>query len=799
MFSSKLFGGASIEGADGPLTGRVAQRRRLGLLALLAASPERGLSRDKLVAYLWPEHDSERARHALSDSVYHLNKVLGGDAVLTIGSELRLNPAVLACDVREFREAIETEAWEAAVRVYAGPFLDGFHLPDAIEFERWAETERGRLAAQYAGALEALARQRAASRDLTGAVSAWSRLADHDPYSSRYAIALMGALAAAGNRAGALRHARLHAQMLKQEFGTEADAEVVALAERLRAEPAAVAREATPPDSDAPAAATPPRDEASAATDVGGDPGDAAESQRSPGSDDPVTSPVVASVSPGPSSSGRYRRARDRALVVGAVLVVMIIAAWTLWPRLEPTVAAPTSRARIAVLPFDNLSANEENRYFADGITEDILTNLAGIPDLVVVSSPPAPAGTDPPKAIAEIARELGVDYVLRGSVRRADEQVRITAQLVDARVNAHVWAETYDHRLEDIFAVQSEIAKRVAAELDAEIASGVEERIERAPTEDVVAYNLYLRGRYYWHRRTEADLRESVRFFERAVARDSGFARAWAGLADAYAVLAFYDYLPPATAYPDAKQAADRALAIDPLLAEAHASLGYIALYYDWDWVKAEASFQRSIELNPSYSIAHQWYGNHLMAMGRFDEAAREMSRAREVNPLSLIANGALALVYFYAGRFSDAVQQSELALEMDADWDLGHLWRGQAYEELGRTDDAIASLRRATELSGRSGISVAALAHAYATAGAREPALELLAELVDFGGYRPAFEIAKVHLALGDPDQAVEWLERAYEEHAHSMAFLRVDPQLDALHSHPRFIRLLERVGLD
>ncbi|MGH7577335.1 MAG: AfsR/SARP family transcriptional regulator, partial [Longimicrobiales bacterium] len=213
MFSFKLFGGASIEGADGPLTGRVAQRRRLGLLALLAASPETGVSRDKLMAFLWPEHDPERARHALSDSVYHLNKVLGGDAVLAVGGELRLNPAVLACDVRAFEEAIEAEAWDAAVQLYSGPFLDGFFLSGAIEFERWVEVQRERLASQYAAALESLASQRAAGRDVTGAVSAWSRLAAHDPYSSRYAIGLMVALAAAGNRAAALRHARIHAQL----------------------------------------------------------------------------------------------------------------------------------------------------------------------------------------------------------------------------------------------------------------------------------------------------------------------------------------------------------------------------------------------------------------------------------------------------------------------------------------------------------------------------------------------------------------------------------------------------------
>lgn len=447
MFSFRLFGGASIEGADGPLTGRVAQRRRLGLLALLAASPETGVSRDKLMAFLWPEHDSERARHALSDSVYQLNKVLGGDAVLAVGVELRLNAAVLACDVRAFQEAIEAEAWDDAVQVYAGPFLDGFFLSDAIEFERWVEAQRERLAGQYAGALESLANQRVAGGDVTGAVSAWSRLAAHDAYSSRYAIGLMEALVAAGNRAAALRHARIHAQLLEQEFGTEPDLEVVALVQRLRTPPAPADHEAEQVESVAPAdeAVTPP-----ASADPGSAPLEAGLV------DDHVASLPPASTA-SPSAEAGRRRVPNRVLGAGVALVIALIVS-IIWIKPEPTASSPSSRGRIAVLPFDNLSMNEENRYFADGITEDILTNLAGIRDLLVVSSAPALADARPLKSVPEIARQLSVDYVLRGSVQRADERVRITAQLVDARTDAHAWAATYDHRLEDIFAVQSEI-----------------------------------------------------------------------------------------------------------------------------------------------------------------------------------------------------------------------------------------------------------------------------------------------------------------------------------------------------
>jgi TolB-like protein/Tfp pilus assembly protein PilF len=455
----------------------------------------------------------------------------------------------------------------------------------------------------------------------------------------------------------------------------------------------------------------------------------------------------------------------------------------------------------VAVLPFDDLSADDANRHFADGVTEEILTNLARVGDLRVIARASVMPYRNTDRPVAEIAEELDVSHVLEGSVRRVGDRVRISAQLIDAGTNAQMWADSYDRRLEDVFAVQSDIATRVAEALQAELTADVAERIEKAPTDDLEAYNLYLRGRYFWHRRTEEDLRASARFFERALKRDSGYARAWAGLADAYSVLAFYDYLPPRKAYPRAKAAARRALAIDETLGEAHASLGYVTLYHGWDAARAEAAFRRAIELNPSYSVAHQWYANHLVATGRFDEAVREMSRAREVNPLSLIANGALGWVYYYAGRHEEAVEQCDRALEMDPDWDLGHLWKGLALEEMGRTDGAIASLRRAVDLSERSGITVAALAHALASAGETAEARELLSDLVRAGHegrYQPSFEIAKIHVALGEPDEALRWLEQALEERSHSMVFLEVDPQLAPLRSVPRFRRLVERVGL-
>lgn len=771
-FLLRFLGGATIEGPEGPLTGRAAQRHRLALLALLAATPG-GLNRDKVIAYLWPESPDDRARRLLSDSLYRIQKALGERAVQAAGEELRLDPDAVPSDVAAFMMAREHGDWQRAVDAYAGPFLDGFHLANAAPFEDWADGERRRFAQAYLDALEGLAEAHTEAGDRAAAVACWRRCAAQDPYNSRIAVRLMEAYEAAGNRAGALRHARIHEQLLEQEFGTAPAPDVLSLTARLR-------------DASSDSAAVAEQE---------GRPTDRPERSPSPGPSEPTEPPAIR---PAPTAP---RRPLLRRRQWSAVIVVLVVAAGLWWVIRSTTAPAATGPPSVAVLPFTNLSDDDESLYFADGITEDILTDLSRLVGLRVVARSSVMPYRNANRPLDEIARELGVTHVLQGSVRRSDDAVRIAVQLVDVEQEANIWAQSYDRPLADIFAVQSDIARRVAGALHTRLTSGAAARLDRVPTDDVVAYNFYLRGRYFWHRRTQADLADAAGFFQRAVERDSAYAQAWAGLADAYAVQAFYDYRAPAEAYPEAKRAALRALALDETLAEAHASLGYVTLYYDWDAAGAEASFRRAIELDPSYSIGHQWYGNHLVATGRFDEAVRAMGRAREVNPLSLIANGALGFVHYYAGRDREAVAQIDLALEMAPDWDIGHLWRGQALDGMGRTDEAIATLSRAVELSGGSGITVAALAHAYATAGATDDARALLADLIEDrsgGQYRPSFEIAKVYVALGEHAEALRWLERAYDEHSHSMVFLEVDPQLAPVRQDPSFRRLVERVGL-
>lgn len=777
-FQIRTLGGASLEGPDGPVTGRAAQRHRLALLALLADAGPGGLSREKLAGYLWAESRGDRARRLLSDSVYRICRELGDEAIAATGEVLRLAPRVLASDIARFREAFDREDWAAAVEAYGGPFLDGFHLPDAVEFERWQEDTRAELARQHAAALEALARRIADDGDAREAAALWQRRAALDPYDARVALQLMRALDAAGNRAAALRHARLHAQLLESEFGTGPDPDVTALADKLRAAPEAETERAQPTQRPARPSGVPAAERSIVSGPASG------------------TDLVFAVERDGP-----FPRRATVVVALFAVAVLTFAGAWIMG-RGGPDVApvSETGRIAIAVLPFDDLSGDEQGLFFTEGVTEDVLTRLSTVEGFSVIARASVMPYRDSPKSLPVIGEELGVRYLVHGSVRHASTGVRITAQLVDARTNANVWAQSYDREVEDIFAVQSDIAMRVTAALEARLTPRAAADMDRVPTEDLAAYEAYLRGRFQWHLRTEEGLRRSVDFFEDAVGRDPAYARAWAGLADAYAVLAFYDYLPPGEAFPKAADAALRALGIDDRLAEAHASLGYITLYHDWDAGRAEAAFQRSIELNPSYSTGHQWYANHLVATGRFDEAERAMNLARETNPLSLIANGALGWVYYYAGRYEDAVRQCDLALEMDPGWDLCHLWRGFALEGIGRYDEAMEAHRRAVDLSGGSGISVAALARSLAVAGRTEEARETLAGLteeVDSGRYRPSFEIARVYVALREYDEAIRWLERAERERSHSMVFLEVDPQLAPLRGDAAFLALVERVG--
>ena len=766
MFSLKLFGGAALVSPEGPLTGRAVQRRRLALAALLAVARERGMSRDKLLAYLWPEADVERGRHLLSDSVYRINQALECEAIVAAGDGLRLS-AELTSDVGQFEQALARGDAEAAVALYAGPFLDGFFVPEGPELERWIEGERRRLGDEYAGAMERLAEGVERAGDWPAAVRWWRRLAAHDPFSSRVALRLMQALERSGDRPAAIQHAGIHGRLLEQELGARPDPEVTALARQLLTAPLQPSVAELPPR-----AVVTPADSSPLA--------------------EPPSPPRGAALPQAPAETTARRR---RWIPAAAAVAVLGLVSVAVYGRLHTEPQPPGPITTMAVLPFENLSADADAEYLSDGITEEIGASLGRVKGLRVAAHTSAFSFKGQRVDVREVGRRLNVGAVLEGSVRKLGPRLRVTTRLVETTQGYQLWSETYERDFEDAFAVQQEIASEVAERLQGNLGTPTS-TAGAAP--DAESYDLYLKGRYAWHRRTAESLRSAVGLLSQAVERAPGWARAHAGLADAYAVSGFYDYLPPREAFPSAERAARRALELDPGLAAPHATLGYVHLYYDWRWDPADEEFRRAIALDPAYSTAHQWYGNYLTAMGRFPEAMQQMREAQERDPLSLIANAALCWSQYYARDYREAVAQCRRTLELNPDFELAHLWQGHALEQLGELEAAKDVIERAVQLSKGTALTRAALAHVLASVGRSDSARAVLAKLAKPGEhYVPSFEIAKAYLALGDRKTAMDWLERAHGERAHSMAFLKVDPQLDRLRDDPRFEALRRQVG--
>ncbi|MBA3560239.1 MAG: protein kinase, partial [Gemmatimonadaceae bacterium] len=505
----------------------------------------------------------------------------------------------------------------------------------------------------------------------------------------------------------------------------------------------------------------------------------------------------VGTATPPEPASVRSRSGWRLAAISTALVAVLVIAGLAWWGgRGAATPSTDGNAATIAVLPFVNMSVDAEHQYFADGLTDELITSLSRVEGLKVASRTSSFAFKQRDLDVREIGRRLGVHSVLEGSVRRGDGRIRVSVQLVTVTDGYQRWSQAYDRDAQDALVIQEDIAGAIVETLKGRLGSGKRDAV-RGGTTDPEAYDLYLRGLFFRYRRTEDGLRRAVSNFREAVQRAPNFARAHMGLAEAYAVLGFYDYEPAREAFPAAAAAATQALRLDPALGAAHATLGYVALYHDWDWPRAEEEFLRAIERDSNYATAHQWYANFLAAMGRFEEAEREMRRAQALDPLLLIASAALGWVFYHQGDYERAAAQYRSTLERDSTFTLAHLWLGQSLEMLGRKDESLVSLQRAATLSGEGAIFVAALARLHAVRGEHAEAERLLSRL-ESGRNAPAFEIAKVYAALGRRTEAFGWLERAYEQRSHSMVFLRVDPQLATLRKDPAFERIVKRVGL-
>jgi TolB-like protein/DNA-binding SARP family transcriptional activator len=760
------------------------QSRRLALLAVLAASGGRGCSRDRLLLLFWPDSSQQRARHSLEQLLYLIRRSV--DASVFVGvNPLRLSPAIMTSDVAEFEQALSEGDLEATVALYHGPFLEGFYLSDSPEFEQWMEGERARLEVEYTKALERLAQSAESAEDYRAAVGWWRKLVDADPVSGRNAIGLMRALAKAGDHAAALRHAERYERLVEQELDTGAGPEIASLATEIRAS----AKVEKPAVRHAPPIApTADREHTREAVQSG---------------DYEETRPVP--------SAPRASRRPGRIILYGAaalLLAAMVFASMQLRDKPSDAPAAETIAPSIAVLPLSNLSADPSDAVFADGMTEELIAMLAKTGDLRVIASTSAFAFRNRETDVRSIADSLRVSNVLEGGVQKIGSRLRVQVRLVDARDGSTRWSETYDREIEDVFAVQAEIAQAVARELGARLGGRAAMRFSRHQTQNVAAYELYLRGNDPVHLRSDSGPHQALVYFRQAVALDSTYAAAYAGMARMYSRLGSTENpgMPIRDLEALSLQAALKAVALDDSLAEAHASLGTIRMYIDPDYRLAETELKRAIELDPTQARIREWLVLLYLRTERPAEALAEARRALKIDPLSPSAHAEVAHALIADGRYDEALAHVEHIQNVQPPLLRTAQIAAQAFAMKEMWEEAIAAIRPQAErdLAAASSTlqSVPLYGYLLARSGQREEADRILETLLARSQRTGtgAFGVAAVYAGLGDFDQAFVWLDRSIDDRSamRGSHFNIMEPTFEDLRSDPRFERYKERLGL-
>jgi TolB-like protein/Flp pilus assembly protein TadD len=511
------------------------------------------------------------------------------------------------------------------------------------------------------------------------------------------------------------------------------------------------------------------------------------------------------------------RRDSRFALIAGAALVLVIVGGgfWFLSRQkgshssastgssTSPPVAHANPEKSIAVLPFDNLSDDKSNAYFTEGIQDEILTRLAKVADLKVIARTSTQRFASKPENLPDIAKQLGVANILEGSVQKSADQVRVNVQLINAMTEAHLWADTYDRKLTDIFAVESEIAKSIADTLQGKLSNAANHVLASRPTENPEAHELYLKGRYFWNRRTGENLEKAADYFQQAIQKDANYALAYSGLADCHVLLPLYPGVGsnPRDELPKALEAARKAVELDDSLAEAHTSLAR-ALASDLQLPAAMSEFNRAIELNPNYATAHQWFGECLQSQGRVQDALAELRRAQELDPLSLIMNSLLGFALDTVGKSDEAIEQLHRTIEIDPTFVYVHALLGNVLEHKGRIGEAVVEYEKSANLSVTDPTVLAELARVYFLVGKKAEAQQLWDKLKSLSErqYVPAYSLALVQSAFGDKAEAIRLLEKSYEDHApfdsSDLGWILVDHRLDPLRSDPRFKKLITRI---
>jgi adenylate cyclase len=483
---------------------------------------------------------------------------------------------------------------------------------------------------------------------------------------------------------------------------------------------------------------------------------------------------------------------------VATPIEVFLVAGYGESVRSPTLVKAALPKDRVAVLPFANISQDQADEYFADGITEEIISSVSQTKGLRVIARTSVMRYKGVSKAIADIGRELNVGSILEGSVRKAGDKIRISVQFVETADEEPRWSQVYDRQLSDVFAIQSEIAQKVAEALREHVLGEPFGQEEGRATSSTEAYINYLRGRQYWNKRTEADLKKAIGFFEAALKIDGNYAKAYVGLADSYAALALLEFMAPNEAYPKARQAVSKALSLDAHLADAHTSLGLIRFQYDWDWKGAEKELMTALDINPSYAPAHHFFADYLKAMGRFDEAVAEIEKARELDPLSLAINTGVGHVLYLSRQYDKAIEEYKRAVDLDPSFMATHVWFGRPYLEKGMFVEAIAELETAVRLSGESTLALAMLGHGLASAGREAEAEQILKKLKkrSKSQYVPSYWIAVIYNGLRDREQVAAWMWKAFEERSSWLVWSNVEPRFDWLKDDPEFIALIKKM---
>jgi DNA-binding winged helix-turn-helix (wHTH) protein/TolB-like protein/Flp pilus assembly protein TadD len=485
------------------------------------------------------------------------------------------------------------------------------------------------------------------------------------------------------------------------------------------------------------------------------------------------------------------------ALVLGGLSILL----WVVTRHSGETSQAQEAEAirSLAVLPFQTLGAEREDEYLGLGMADALITRLGNTGKIIVRPTNAIQKYVGADLSPQAAGREQGVDAVLDGRIQREADRVRLTVQLIRVRDGVQLWGETFDKEFTDIFALEDALSERVAQSIRLKLTGEQSRRFTKRSTERPDAYEAYVKGRYFWNKRTDKGMKKGLEYFRQAITLDPTFAEAYVGVADSYATLGLYAVLPPKEAFPAAKEAAKRALEMDDGLAEAHATLGFINFYYDWNGVDAGNEFRRALADNPNYAMAHSWYGESLAAMGRFPEAVAEAERALEDDPLSLIIGSNAGWTLSLAGNADQAIEILKKAIEIDPTFPRTHYRLGRAYEQKKSYELAISELEQAVSLSGGDSCYRGSLGHAYAISGKTDQARKVLQELEGRSAqqYVPAYAIALVYAGLGENDHSINWLQRAYEDRSTSMVFLKLDPEVGNLHSDPRFEQLSRRIN--